>query len=71
MKTRTDASVLIAKAIVWVAGRALESIPVVGPIFRVVNFVNDIAELKKDSAGRDSSWGVESADLDAGSWNTA
>jgi hypothetical protein len=49
MKTAetTDTSVLIAKAIVWVAGRAFEFVPVIGPVFRVVNFVNDVAQIRQ------------------------
>jgi hypothetical protein len=49
MKTAetTDTSEFIAKAIVWVGCRAFEFVPVVGPVFRVVNFVNDVAEIRK------------------------
>jgi len=49
MERRVDGSVLFARAIVWVAAKALEMVPVVGPVFQVVNFVNDVAELKKAS----------------------
>jgi hypothetical protein len=44
---RNEPTVLIARALVWVAGRAIECAPVIGPIFKVVNFVNDVAELRK------------------------
>lgn len=44
---RDDTSVLFARALVWVAGKAIESAPVIGPIFKVVNFVNDVAEIRK------------------------
>ena len=50
MNRSTDSSVVIARAIVWLAGRALEAVPVIGPVIKVVNFVNDVAELKKATA---------------------
>ena len=37
---------MIAKAVVWAAGKALESMPVIGPIFKVLKFVNEMAELR-------------------------
>ncbi len=43
----THAPELIAKAIVWFAGQALGIIPVIGPVFVVVGFVSDVAEIRK------------------------
>ena len=51
MKRSTDNSVLVAKAIVWVAGKALEFVPVIGPFVRVVNFVKDVAEVNTATGG--------------------
>jgi hypothetical protein len=50
MKKRTRTSwfeKMIAKALVWVAGKALESAPVIGPILKVINFVNEVSEVRK------------------------
>jgi len=47
MERRVDGSVLVAKAIVWVAAKALEFVPVIGPVVKVVSFVNDVAEIRK------------------------
>ena len=49
-----DASELIAKAIVWAAGQALQIVPVIGPVFRVVGFVNTVAEIRKAYAVQES-----------------
>jgi hypothetical protein len=38
---------LIAKVLVWVAGRAIETVPVIGPIVKAVKFVNDVAEIRR------------------------
>ena len=43
----TEAPELIAKAIVWFAGKALGVLPVVGPVFTVVGFVADVAAIRK------------------------
>ena len=37
----------LAKVLVWAAGRAIESLPIVGPVFRVINFVNDVAVVSR------------------------
>jgi len=50
MKKRTKTSwfeKLIAKALIWVASKALESAPVIGPIFKVIMFVNDLSEARR------------------------
>jgi hypothetical protein len=41
---------LLSKVLVWAAGRAIESLPVIGPIFKVVNLVNEIAEVRRACA---------------------
>jgi len=41
---------LLSKAFVWFAGRAFEAIPVIGPIFKVINIVNDIAQARRNWA---------------------
>lgn len=43
---------MIAKALIWVAGKAIESMPVIGPVFKVLSFVNDVAELRRTKSPR-------------------
>jgi len=38
---------LLAKVLFWVAGKAIESLPVIGPIYKMINLVNDIAEMSR------------------------
>ena len=40
----------IAKAFIWAAGKALESAPVIGPIIKVINFVNEVSEVRRTYA---------------------
>jgi len=40
----------LAKVLVWAAGRAIESLPVVGPVFRMISLVNDFAEVSRACA---------------------
>ena len=47
---RMDANELMAKAIVWAAGEAISVVPVVGHVYRVVRFVNSVAEMRKTYA---------------------
>ena len=41
---------LLSKVLLWVAGRAIELLPVVGPIFKVINLAHEIAEVSRASA---------------------
>ncbi len=41
---------LLSKVLCWCVGKAIESLPVIGPIFKVINFVNDIAAANRDCA---------------------
>jgi hypothetical protein len=34
---------LFSKILLWAAGRFVESLPVIGPIFKVVSFVSEVA----------------------------
>jgi hypothetical protein len=52
-RSKQDSTVLIAKAIVWVAGKAIEYVPIVGPVFKIVNFLNDVAEIRQAYSKRD------------------
>ena len=47
MRNSDQTSVVVARLIVMFAGRALEFVPVIGPVVKVINFVNDVAELRK------------------------
>lgn len=50
MKDRKRESLLsriISKVLFWAAGKILESLPVIGPIFKVVSLVADIAALER------------------------
>ncbi len=37
----------LSKILLWFAGKAIESLPVIGPVIKVINMVNDIAEVRR------------------------
>jgi hypothetical protein len=41
---------LLSKVLSWFVGKAIESIPVIGPIFKVIHFVNEGAEVSRACA---------------------
>jgi hypothetical protein len=46
-KKTTWFGTLLAKAIVWTAKRVLETIPIIGPIFKIMSFVSDVQKVRR------------------------
>jgi hypothetical protein len=41
---------LLSKVLIWFAGKAIESLPVIGPILKVIKLINDITEVSRACA---------------------